>query len=110
MMLEEFTDIEVIKGDRKVTWEYLGEGWCGDYDPDDPEDNPLLRFSCDELIDGDWEQMDNGSYCTRMPTNSPKEYLLRGAGIILEAIADICYKKRLEELSWFCPEDFEKSA
>jgi hypothetical protein len=111
MMLEEFEEIEVIKGDKRVTWEYIGEGWCGDYDPFDPEDTPLLRFSCDERIDGEWEGMCDASYCTRMPTDSPKEYLIRGAEIIHDAIdTTASYKRELEHLSWFCIEDFEKKS
>jgi hypothetical protein len=106
--IEFFTDIEVIKGNKRVTWEYLDEGLCEYYDPNDPDDVPLLRFSCSELIDGEWQEMDNASYCTRMPIDSPKEYLLRGAEIILEAIEDISYKRELEHLSWFCISDFEK--
>ena len=38
----------------------------GDDDPDDPDDTPLLRFSV--LRNG--EQIDDGSYCTRMPVGS----------------------------------------
>lgn len=26
-----------------LTWVYLGEGLCGDYNPDDPDDRPVLR-------------------------------------------------------------------
>lgn len=104
-----FKDYIVINkaGDRRVTWEWIGEGWSGDYNEDDKSDTPLLRFSCDEKIGDAWIGMDDASYCTRMPIKSPKKYLKRGAEIILEAIADISYKRRLEELSWFCPEDFK---
>ena len=40
---------EVIRGDRKVEWVDIGEGWNGDYDPDDPDDTALLRFDVLEL-------------------------------------------------------------
>lgn len=97
------------KGNRRVTWEWIGEGWSCDYNENDPDDEPLLRFSCDEKIGRQWEGMEDASYCTRLPITVPKKYLKRGAEIILEAIEDISYKKRLEELSWFCPEDFKKA-
>ena len=107
MLIEEFDEVEVIIGNKKITWEYIGEGQCEYYNPDDPEDVPLLRFSCDEMIDGEWQQMDNASYCTGMPVQTPKRYLLIAAGIIYDAInTDGSYKKELEYLSHFCPDDF----
>ena len=41
--------IELIRGGRKVEWIDIGEGWSGDYDPDDPDDIALLRFDVLEL-------------------------------------------------------------
>lgn len=107
-----FKELEVKKGALKVVWEWIGEGNECDYNPDDPDDVPLLRFSCYRKTGkgnkwSDWEQMDDASYCTRMPINSPKKYLKRGAEIILDAIEHESYKKRLEELSWFCISDFK---
>ena len=71
---------EVIRGDRKVEWVDIGEGWNGDYDPDDPDDTALLRFDVLELtnIHGlfsdspvmEWEVLDDASYCTQMPADS----------------------------------------
>jgi len=110
-------DLELVRGNRKVVWEYIDEGWSGEYNPNDPNDTPLLRFSCYEYRGGegfkveeplDWVQMDDASYCTRMPVGTPVRILAQAAAIILEAVEDVCYKKRLEELSWFEPEDFTK--
>jgi hypothetical protein len=110
-MAKEFKEIEVICGDKRVTWEYIGEGNEGDYNPDDPEDTPLLRFSCDKMVDGAWEGMENASYCTQMPINSSRRDLLIAAGIILEAIdTDASYKRDLERLSWLCTSDFYANA
>jgi len=113
-----FEDLEVISGDKRVVWEWIGEGYNGDYNEADPDDVPLLRFTCDRRIndpdlDPDdnnvWEGMQDASYCTLMPIDSPKEYLLRAAGIILDAIrTGDSYKRHLEQLSWFCPADFEE--
>ena len=36
--------LEYEEGGVRVCWEDIGEGICGDYDPDDPDDIPLLRF------------------------------------------------------------------
>jgi hypothetical protein len=109
-------DLELVRGTRKVVWEYIGEGWSGDYDPDRKGDQPLLRFSCYECQetgfapdDPDrWRQMDDASYCTRMPVGTPTGILAQAAAVVLEAVEDACYKRRLEELSWLRPEDFGK--
>ena len=113
-----FEGLELRRGDLRVEWEYIGEGFSGDYRPEDPADEPLLRFTVTRRIPGyaddyeidpeSWQQLDDGSYCTRMPISSPEWMLVRALGIILEAARQPSPKRRLEELSWFCPEDFEK--
>jgi len=103
--MNEFTDFTTTKGNFRVTWEDIGEGWEGDYDPSDPEDDQLLRFSCDKLVNGEWEQVPDGSYCTRCPITTPKDSLELFANSILEACEQPSPKRRLEELSWLSPED-----
>ena len=67
----------------KVEFSDIGEGFNGDYNPDDPDDVSLLRLdiqvrpshemaepgysSCD---DG-WVPMRRGSYCTNVPSSTP---------------------------------------
>ena len=103
-----FTEVEVVRDTLKVVWEYIGEGLSGDFQPDDTEDYQHLRFSCYRLVAGEWEQMDDASYCTRLPITTPKRMLRSAAAPILDAIANACYKKTLEQLSWLCLEDFDK--
>lgn len=104
-----FEEVEVIVGTKKVVWEALGEGLSGDYDPSDPEDRELLRFSCSRLNeDGEWEELPDSSYCTLLPVSQPFRDLVNAGGIIIEAIQSAPYKKRLEELSWFNPDDFNR--
>lgn len=105
----EFQDLVVTRKNVRVTWEDIGEGLSGDYDNTDSDDVPLLRFSCDRKVDGDWEQIDDGSYCTRCPTNTPRKSLRRFAKEILDACEQPSPKRRLEELSWLCPEDAKSS-
>lgn len=113
----DFQDVELIYRNKKVVFEWIGEGNDGDYNEDDEDDIPLLRFSCDERKyydrgderledDGVWEGMEDASYCTQMPINTPMKVLIRGMALVMEAIQDINYKRRLEELSWMKPEDF----
>lgn len=70
---------------------------------------PLLRFSCFKRKDSqeDWEEITDSSYCTLLPVETPMPNLSAAATIILEAVKDVNYKKRLEELSWLCMEDFD---
>ena len=103
-----FEEIVVRRGHKRVTWEYIGEGNEGEYDYSDPEDVPLLRFSCDEFIDGRWEGLDSASYCTQLSIKTPLEWLIKSAGNILAIITtDGSYRRNLEGLSWLCKADFE---
>ena len=99
----------VIRGDRKVEWVDIGEGFFGDYDPSDPDDQALLRFDVLELFECgdcglDWEPIDDASYCTQMPADSSEEVLRRGATMIMNATyGKTNIKKICEELSWISP-------
>ncbi len=64
----------------KAEFEYIGEGYSGDYEPLELGDRPLLRlylFKKDE--DGEWQEVEDGSVCTLVvagtPTNKLKEIL-----------------------------------
>lgn len=104
--------MNIIKGNRKVQWVDLGEGFYGDYDPSDPDDQALLRFDVLQLVDvfdnpnADpvdemWEPIDDASYCTQMPADSSEDVLRRGAEIIMAATyGKSNIKKICEELSW----------
>lgn len=127
-------DKELAQGDLctleennlKVTMEWIGEGFCGDYEPENPDDIPLIRFSCyrrrdsdtlvrmtsHEFMDGlDWDGIDDASYCTRLPYDTPRKILRRAAGCVIDELSDAIEggaspKKPLERLSWLCLEDF----
>lgn len=59
MFLEDFEDIVAVSEDGKVkvVIEWIGEGIDGDYDEEDPDDEPLCRFSVYRRYDRD-ERMD----------------------------------------------------
>jgi len=99
----------LIRGNLKIEWVNLGEGYCGDYDINDPEDVNLLRFDLSKIVDGYWELVDDCSYCTLMPANTPEPML----EVALEFLMDEFYdevsegyrgKKIGERLSWISPE------
>ena len=88
-----------------VQWVDIGEGNSGDYNPDDPDDVALLRFDImrrDE--DGEWGQVQDGSYCTQMPVDTPAPLLRKALEHILAQIMKAgSVKRRAEELSWIGP-------
>jgi len=81
---------ELIEGKCRVSWTELGEGWQGDYNPDDPDDVELLRFDIDFFSDdiGEWECVDGGSYCTQVPVTATPEERERGLRIIMDYVKD----------------------
>jgi hypothetical protein len=120
-------DLELTRGDVRVELEWIGEGWCGDYDAEDPDDDPLLRFSVygrqkalpedsglevlrDE--DAEWVPFADASYCTQLPATLPEaeqrkalEYLMDE--VYAPASAGHPIKKLCEGLSWTSPETIE---
>lgn len=58
-------------GRYTLEWVDLGEGLDGDYNPENPDDRPLLRAD----LYGDGEALDGGSYCTQAAVTTP-DYVL----------------------------------
>lgn len=58
-------------------WCDLNEGLCGEYNPKDPEDIHFLRFDIYVKRDGDWEPVDDASYCTLVPADTDINTLVR---------------------------------
>lgn len=110
--IENFQDIQLHRGDKKVQIEYCDEGYNGEFDPNDPEDVPLLRFSCFKLLsewgnDGrEYESMDSASYCTQLPVDTPFAELCDFARKVMDAIQEKEYKNKLEELSLTIPKEW----
>lgn len=94
-------DSEIISGlNVSLNWE-CGEGRDGDYDCDNVEDSPLLRF--DVWYKGD--QMENGSQCTRLKATDNKLLLVEATKIILRQtehclLSEEGLKRDMERLSW----------
>ena len=133
-----FEDFSLISKDGrvKVVLEYIGEGNSGDYQPDDPDDKPLLRFSvyrryypgkpinpyfADDITPvefkdalGGWRPVTDGSYCTLLTTSLPRRLVHKAARIILEAVqedisCEYRCKRRMEELSWLDDDEIRSS-
>ncbi len=102
-------EIALIDDKYKVEWVNLGEGKDGEYDNKDPNDVALLRF--DISFNGDVLQ--DGSYCTLVPVDTPEHILRKALERIMDAVKDKCVdgdcpKKVLEELSWINPKWFQE--
>jgi hypothetical protein len=96
---------QLIKNNVRVSWVDLDEGWNGYYDPDDPEDERLLRFDIDKFEDGLWSPVDDSSYCTRVSITTRKSKLYKLLNVIMEEVFDdiqsgISIKKKCKRLSW----------
>lgn len=88
-----------------VSVEWIGEGEDGDFDPEDPADMPLLRFDAQRLVNGQWEDIPDGSYCTQVPAWCNISLARELANYIvdtLEVEGGAHPKRLLEGQSWAC--------
>ena len=95
----------IIRGNVRIDWVNLGEGFDGDYDPENPDDVNLLRFDVYRNNGIDWVEVEDGSYCTQVPAKANHATLRR----ILSSFMDYIYdditsvgkaKRKCEQLSW----------
>jgi len=115
--MPDIIEIELIEGDVRVSWVNLGEGWSGDYNEDDPDDENLLRFDVERRAGEDefgveWEAVDDASYCTAVRADTNPEALMLGLRAIMGYVKDkvegwVSIKKECEWLSWMNTEELE---
>ena len=92
--------------DYAVDISWVGEGDDGDYDPMRPLDHPLLRFDVQRnigIVDNEWEDQDDGSYCTQVPAYASPDILQalpRYLAERLDAEGGAHPKRLMEQLSW----------
>ena len=99
----------------KVEFDNLDEGHNGDYNPDDPDDVNLLRFSGSRWNIDHWVAIDDSSYCTQMPAQTSKFVLMMALLHIMKKVGDEVragrsVKKICEQLSWISPESFQEDS
>jgi len=105
---------EFNEGLFRVELESIGEGYNGDFDPSDPNDVELLRFSVDqrETLDDDWTGVENASYCTELPADIDDETAEKALTNIIDAAGDALregtHKRLCEKLSWMSIESLNK--
>lgn len=115
------TILEIEDSRLKVELADIGEGFNGDYNPDDPQDVPLVRFyvyeregadalACEnDMPDNDgWVPVRESSCCTGIPVDSPRHELEEYAQIVFDEFADALpvkdtgasVKSLADRLSW----------
>ena len=106
---------ELIDGFVRVQFEEIGEGFSGDYNPNDPNDIELLRFYVSvDFGNGEFEDLDDASYCTCFPVSASQELQDKAVQFIMDKVYQIIYdgypskdsknvKKLCEKLSWIEP-------
>ena len=87
-----------------------GEGWNGDYCPDDSDDEPLLRFDVYrwDISDNQYVPVSNGSYCTRLPATIESSMANAALAQLMNEFRDAVrsgssIKKCAERMSWIDP-------
>ena len=94
-------DLTLIEGDTRVELTHADEGWSGDYNADNPDDAPLVRFYVARKVDGEWQDVDDASYCTAVTLAATVKQRSRMARIIMDSVSGhTSIKKICEELSW----------
>lgn len=82
----------------KLDWIDLGEGIDGDYNPDDPDDQPYLRADLYQMSEGgEWQEVNDGSYCTLAIVNTPSDTLKKISVDLFADLGDNQFKKRIME-------------
>lgn len=94
------------RGNVSVELEWIGEGLCGDYDEEDEDDVPLMRFTYYH----NGEQVEDGSYCTGIEANISDELLEKVEEYLLHQLYDDIVegnsiKKAAERLTWLKYDD-----
>lgn len=84
------TDVWIGRDRLAVELAHIGEGWEGEYDVDNPDDEPLLRFSVlGQTLEGDWISLDRASYCTGLSATAPWEVRLAAAAQVFNEVAHL---------------------
>ena len=107
-MSSAFTVVQVRVERLKVSWEFHNEGYKGTYDPKDPEDDKLLRFTCykrlrlaEDREEEAWLEVPNGSHCTGLPVGTEWIVLVDVATRIINILrTEADPRTRLELLGW----------
>jgi len=94
----------ILRDGVMVELYWMGEGYEGDYDPEDPEDDKLLRFDVSHYRDGEMAEVSDSSYCCQVTDDAPEVEKLCALRHIWDCVADsvkngVSVKRDCEQLS-----------
>jgi len=105
---------ELIRGNLRIEWENIGEGYNGDYDDTNPDDVNLLRFyvSQRDTANCEFEDIDSASYCTLFPANTTDAQQMQALEFMMDKIYPVwisgdSIKRITERLSWISPQNIQ---
>lgn len=98
----EVDEFDVDWNDLRLSWTYEDEGLNGTYDPEDPDDYPLLRFTIYQRQEDDaYHPVEDCSYCTLVERGVSQDVLLgAGSAILRLFIMSESKKRAMEMMSW----------
>jgi len=106
--VDQIHGVRITRGNARVEFERLGEGYFGDFDPDDPEDEELLRFETyrkDES--GSWAPCRDGGYCTALPVATPLDGRQQALDMLMATLQGGIESDRVKHIaemaSWISP-------
>ncbi len=85
--IEEGTFAEVKKDGVYASFVFCGEGINGDFDPDNSDDQPLLRLDVAPMVDGKAAYDTTESACTQVDARTEKATLKKILEIICDRVA-----------------------
>lgn len=109
-LMREEAQITYQDGDLTVALVYAGEGICGDYQPADDADQPLLRLYVTRLTGDAWLELADASVCTSLAVDDDPE-ALQAAALYIHAEISRCLRqgrslrKTASVLSWLSAAD-----
>jgi hypothetical protein len=71
----QFKEITAENTSFRVSLNWIGEGISGDFDKQNKDDKPLIRFNFDVKEDEQWTPLDDASYCTPFTIHTPPAIL-----------------------------------
>lgn len=88
-----------VSNDRwTVCWEDIGEGYDGNYNPDNPKDAPLFRIYVE---DADGNHVENCSYCTlAIVGKATEDDLTRLSNLLFTALDKEDRKHAVQRWTW----------
>lgn len=116
MTVNVWQTVEASTDRVRIEFEHIGEGWNGDHDVDDPDDEPLLRLTITDLKTKDSEFPGDNvqhSYCTAINSDKVNREALQAFAneLAAEFTAGVkSWKRRCQELSWTSAETINKGA